>query len=503
MATLLGPFAGLWAFASAKVRKTAMPSDEITVVCPAGPAPRTYWAAEELLARVGVPYRLIAGSVGKAPGGIVLAIDCDLPQGASGLRLGGPDAMGAMALARRLADGSAGELVRPVGQGQSALPIDLGDVFEDWLGRREEYDPAKHDARGRMRLDCHALTAAGLGQMPLAELLADVVHEALARLANRSHVALAARRSPWPGGAKFACHLSHDVDNLGGRYQTWRRYAASSVRYLRDRLAGRASAGEHLARIRRWWNEPGDPQYCVPRLLELEGKYGATSTFYFFCNRTASTRGQMQGRMYRIGGRLAREAVSLIVRSGWEAGVHGTYCTNTNGPALADQKRRLEEVAGEEIAGIRQHYLRLAVPETWRAHQHAGFGYDASLGWNGDVGMRAATCRPFQIWDCRLQCTIGLYELPLTAMDGAMGLQFGRPEAWLDGLSGLLAQAERVGGAASVLLHPDHMDGVEFPGQPEFYEALLGLLKDRGAFAGSGRDIIAAEADHRRLLTAT
>jgi len=49
----------------------------------------------------------------------------------------------------------------------------------------------------------------------------------------------------------------------------------------------------------------------------------------------------------------------------------------------------------------------------------------------------------------------------------------------------------------------NRMDSVEFPGQPEFYEGLLGLLKDRGAFVRSGKDIIAAEADHRRSLTAS
>jgi hypothetical protein len=477
-----------------------MPFDKINLLLPADAPARLCWAMEELLARVGVAYRLIDGPHDRAPEGIVLAIDCQLPQGRPGLRLGGPDAMDAMALARRVADGTAGELVQPVGEGQLALPVDLADTYEEWIGRREEYDPSKWDHANRIRFQCHALTAVGLGQAPLAELLADVVHEALARLAGQTNTALAERRSPWPGGAKFACHLSHDVDTIGGRYQMWRRYAMWGARYVRDRLAGRESAQEHLGRIRRWWNEPGDPHYCVPKLLELEGKYGATSTFYFFCNRTASTRGQKASRMYRIQDKLPRQAVSLIVRNGWEAGVHGTYCTHTDARVMAEHRRRLEKIAGEQIVGIRQHYLHLAVPETWRAQQQAGFAYDATLGWNFDVGLRAATCRPFQIWDCRQQCKMGLYELPMTHQDAALGLRFGPPETWLAGLSDMLGRIENVGGAASILLHPNRMDGVDFPGQPEFYEDLLGLLKGRGAFVRSGRDIIAAEVDHRRFL---
>ena len=457
---------------------------------------RLKWAALELLARLGLAYRMKGASDDVAT--ITLTIGCPLPAGVRGVQLTGRPG-DTLALGWALADGMADELVEILDvPSRLCIGIDLADVFEQWLGRRNEYPVRQYDVDGNVP-HRHGTLAPELDGVPVAELLANLVHGALQAAARASGLPLPPRRTPWPDGKLFAAHLSHDVDSISGRYDIWRRYAGWSALYLGNRLLGRQT-DSYRQKIRRWWEEPSDPQYCIPEWLELEARYGATSSFYFLCSRTGIMWHQKASRMYALKSGVVRRAVRLVVASGWEAGVHGLYPDHVSPRSLRRQKSLLEEVAGSDVAGIRQHYLHLAVPQTWRAQKEAGFEYDATLGWNYHIGMRAGTCRPFELFDVERSEPIGLMELPLIAMDGPMLREYGRPNRWMQDLRPIMDRVRSVGGCLSVLMHQDHLDEVDFPGQRAFYSDLLAELGAAGGYARSGREIIQAERVFRESL---
>ena len=101
-------------------------------------------------------------------------------------------------------------------------------------------------------------------------------------------------------------------------------------------------------------------------------------------------------------------------------GLHTGYAAFAAPGRVAEERRRLADAAGMEIAGNRHHYWHLG-PEpgaTLREHEAAGLTWDASLAFNEDVGFRRATTLPFHPWDDSLARPLRLLELPTACMDG-------------------------------------------------------------------------------------
>lgn len=379
--------------------------------------------------------------------------------------------------------------------------VDLPGAFEAWLGRTEETVDKDLDEVGRVKHSNSSLARGAGDAGPVVELLAELVFKLLERAAAQAHVRLPVRRNAWPEGKAFAVHLSHDMDVLGGRYQLWRRYAGWSARYLASRVGGRREqARRWLGKIHRYRTSSEDHQYTVPRIVDLEGRYGATSSFYFFCSRTRRTWGRRAARMYRLTDPIARDALGVVKSAGSEIGVHAFPGDSCSPSTLARRKELIESVSQTHCVGVRQHYLCLTVPQTWRAQSEAGFGYDATLGWPRNVAMRAGTCLPFVVWDPLAARSLDLYEIPLIAMDGALVVQSPDPAAWLDELRPFIDVTGKHHGVLSLLTHPDRFDEVDYPGQNRFYEMFLQEMKHRGAWLTSGAEIWKAIVRHRRAL---
>jgi hypothetical protein len=100
------------------------------------------------------------------------------------------------------------------------------------------------------------------------------------------------------------------------------------------------------------------------------------------------------------------------------------------------------------LAGIRQHFLRFDVRTTWAAQVEAGFAHDSTLGYNEAIGFRAGIAAPFVPWDGVGRRAHRLWEVPLTAMDGALfrTLRLSTPAA--ERVRGHLEQVESVSGLA-------------------------------------------------------
>ncbi|MFQ5349978.1 MAG: hypothetical protein ACE5EG_06015, partial [Thermoanaerobaculia bacterium] len=177
----------------------------------------------------------------------------------------------------------------------------------------------------------------------------------------------------WPGGARFALGLSHDVDRVAKRGQ-FPFNAGRAV--LRGRPGWLADEARSLAALIR-----GDePYWNFDRIQALEERLGVRSTF-FFLDETgrASLTSWRSNVLFRGRYRVADPGVGRAIREldagGWEIGLHGSYNSHLDADLLGSEKARLEQVLGRRVVGTRQHYLRLAVPETWRIQAGLGLQY--------------------------------------------------------------------------------------------------------------------------------
>lgn len=461
------------------------------------------WASGELLARLAVPYEMsVAGHPG--PDRLLLAIDRPLPEGLFGVEIrcdeGADDSLATVS--RRLADGTfARHNVDEVAPGRRRIRLDLAKRQVAWLGRREEYGQSLLDPHGRTRFETCELASAGLADCPAADLLAEAVHEALGAAAREVGPGLPPRESPWPDGNALAVHLSHDVDTYKGRVRLAGRYLEWATRAAGAALLGRwLAARRNVRRIRQRLGTGTDPDYTLPGIMELERQHEARSTFYFFSSDRPDRRRMHTRLPYAVDHPHLADDLAQLAAGGWEVGVHGLYATYRDAEGLREERERLAGTLGEPVTGIREHFLRLAIPETWQAQEQAGFAYDATLGWTRVPGFRAATAVPFRIWDVGAGRALDLMEIPLTAMDVGVEETLGTDESAFDRLMELMEKCRRPGGVFSLLVHPSRFVAGEFPFWPAWMGRLLAMAKDNGYWVTSGKAIYEAVTAFRRQL---
>ena len=266
-------------------------------------------------------------------------------------------------------------------------------------------------------------------------------------------------------GARFAVALTHDVDI------PW-RWTRLGVKLAVGRRDLRGLAGLPLHKLRRT-----DPNWSFKRVLDLERKHGARSTFFL-----------MTGFGHRADpepyGHLLPRLVEAL--GGAEIGLHGSYRAADDPSRLIEEKAALERLAGP-VSGHRFHYLRLNLT----AAEAAGFRYDSTLGFSDAVGFRAGIAHPFRPWGTRL------VEIPLAAMDVTLGerryLGLSAREAEPH-LMRLLDWATEHGGGFAVLWHTDRFDPWTARGWDRLYERVLAGIGERGGVCLSAGEL-AEEAD--------
>ena len=176
-----------------------------------------------------------------------------------------------------------------------------------------------------------------------------------------------------------------------------------------------------------------------------------------------------------------------IVDLGGEVGLHGGYFSYNNAEELKKEKDLLEKALGKKTIGIRMHYLRFDVPNTWRMLSDLGFKYDTTFGYPDMPGFRNGMCQPFNPYDLYACKEIDVVEIPLTIMDGNL---FSLPidEAWAM-VQNLIEVTEKSGGVLTILWHNNNFDEI-FNGQwAKFYEKILKLLKSKNAWMASGEAV--------------
>jgi len=276
----------------------------------------------------------------------------------------------------------------------------------------------------------------------------------------------------WPHGKKFALCLTHDVDRVKKTYQHFTYFLKTQRPY-------------HLLSL----FQKNEPYWNFEKIMEIENKYGVKSTFFFLNERgKASLFSPREWKLYLGRYDIYDSDVIDVIRNlhenGWEIGMHGSYNSYNNKDMLAKEKRELEELIGDEILGIRQHYLNLEIPKTWKIQEEVGFKYDTTFGFQDKIGFRSRKYYPFYPFD-----DSSFLEIPLAIMDVLLFKDAkNMEEAWKK-CKELINITEKKGGILTVLWHQRVFNEKEFPGWSRIYEKIIKVCKEMDAWITTAKDI--------------
>lgn len=289
------------------------------------------------------------------------------------------------------------------------------------------------------------------------------------------------------GDRSFTVALTHDVDNPW----RWTRVGArgSAARLKRAVLGARfgpafreatALAAAPVHRVRGT-----DPNWRFDQIVAEERRRGAHGSTFFVL---ADHHDPHDGPSPETYDELRPQLVDTLREIGAEIGLHGTYAAADDPARLADEKARLEALAGP-VAGHRYHYLR---GDPHRNIVRLPFRYDTTLGFPDALGFRAGIARPFHPWDFERDAPADVLEIPLAAMDATLaedrylGLSAKRAAPRLDAL---LDWAAANGGAFAILWHPDRFDPLSSGGWDRLYSRVLDGVQARGGTCVSAGEL--------------
>ena len=289
----------------------------------------------------------------------------------------------------------------------------------------------------------------------------------------------------WPGGAKFALFLSHDIDKIHDRELF---YALAAVNHIRRMVFCRESGSVRLAlrRLARALVAPKPPELDFQTILDIEARHGFRSTFFVLHDIGWRRRGSR----YALTDPALRRIVGMIRAAGGEIGLHGGYYRLNQAAAYRESRDLLCRELGVAAVGIRNHFLRHTGAETWQAQEQAGFQYDSTFGFSDRVGAREGRIFPYFPHDSGSGASRGILELPLTVMDVALFMKHGPGGA--AALAAAWAAIEPVmaaGGLVTLLWHNDCFNDPEYRDWQWTYEQLLARLAAKKPWCATGAEI--------------
>lgn len=279
----------------------------------------------------------------------------------------------------------------------------------------------------------------------------------------------------YPNKKKFAVCLTHDVDDI---YPPLKHLMLSSFYCLKGLnfydLSHQISWKIHDRRK--------SPYINFTKIMQLEEKYDAKSSFYFITAKEDI-------RRFRYDITDIKSELGMISDRGWEIGLHGGYYSYNNFRELMVEKRKLENVLGQKIIGFRNHYLRFKAPDSWELLSKAGFKYDTTFGYHDMIGFRNGICHPFRPYNLNESKEIDILEIPLIIMDGSLfEITSSLEEAWKHAKY-LIDIVEKYSGVITILWHTN---GINCPFKREWEIIYVKILKycfEKNAWMTSGKDI--------------
>lgn len=156
-------------------------------------------------------------------------------------------------------------------------------------------------------------------------------------------------------------------------------------------------------------------------------------------------------------------------------GIHVGY-NSFNHPELIDiELARLSSTIHRNVVHNRCHFLRLAMPGTYRNLIHAGIMHDYTMGYANHVGFRASISTPYPFYDISNDQETTLTIHPFACMDTTLNrhLHLTTQQAWAT-IRELMDNVEAVKGTFSCIFHNENLsESSDWQGWQKVYEETI------------------------------
>lgn len=226
---------------------------------------------------------------------------------------------------------------------------------------------------------------------------------------------------------------------------------------------------EHLAHL---IFKKHDPWNIYDELI-LDLKKRGLNSIFFFPAGTSSKLDRGLSLKTKLMAQLVRKT-----KSSCAIGLHPSYISNGKPELLKEEKKYLEEVAQQSILKSRQHFLKLALPETYKDLLEAGILEDYSMAFPDAIGFRASTSVPYPFFNLLRNEPTSLTLFPAACMDATFiyYLKMSADQAFSQ-MERLVNEVRNVGGSFISIWHNNYLaeDSKEFDWK-DCHEKLAVLL---------------------------
>lgn len=172
---------------------------------------------------------------------------------------------------------------------------------------------------------------------------------------------------------------------------------------------------------------------------------------------------------------------SLIqaLANGSDLGLHPSYYSDVRPELLIEEKAMLEHITHQPIILSRQHYIKLRLPETYRALIAAGIEEDFSMGYSTALGFRAGTSHSFLWYDLKDEYSSSLRVHPFAFMDSTAHYDLGlSAEEGFRRLREMAVKLQACGGSLVTIFHNYSLGtDTEWKGWRKEYEQFIRDVK--------------------------
>ena len=151
-----------------------------------------------------------------------------------------------------------------------------------------------------------------------------------------------------------------------------------------------------------------------------------------------------------------RKLIRQIREKGYRTGIHPSFTSYINKKRIQSEARHLEDIVEIPIADSRQHFLRYALPDTFRFLIEAGMKTDYTLCLFHTGGFPCGMARPFYWYDLENDTQTDLLLVPSIVMDRTLQQYMGlSPIEAVERIRKLRQVCQEINGQFTLLLHND------------------------------------------------
>jgi hypothetical protein len=320
--------------------------------------------------------------------------------------------------------------------------------------------------------------------IPLINQYFKILFEILQMVAREAKLPLLSKKL-WPSGTNLAVALTHDVDIL----DKWSLYVLFRIWSLLKRRNFK-TLNRMLLKLPKFIFSQDKSLRGINLILKQEKIVGLNSTFFFLAGKPNLRTILKSDITYSL--KKAKPAVERILNSQGEVGLHGSMNSHKSKEDLKKEKESIDQFLLSPCVGIRQHFLYLKVPQTWRSQSESGFLYDCTLGYPDRSGFRSGFALPFHPYDLQADEELEIWEINTNVMDQTYEKYDPKTKEEIKKEIELLQdQLTSIdGGLLTLLWHTNVLEEFGFPEFLNLYGELLEGFSQKKAYVSSGENVV-------------